>query len=84
MSEMIERVARSLCASGGGDPDASAGWLLQPDRKLWENHVADARAAIEAMRHYNFEMEQACMKAMKDGEPFELVWERAFNIALRP
>lgn len=50
MNEIVERVARSICAAGGSDPDASAGWLLQPGRKLWENHVTEARAAIEAMR----------------------------------
>lgn len=80
MSEMVDKVARALAEREGSGP-WEGGLLGDRGREMWR---ITARTAMEAMRHYTFEMEQSCMKAMKDGEPFELVWERAFNIALRP
>lgn len=71
MSEMVDRVAMRLSAE-------------MPNGSTTRDMRDIARIAMEAMRRYTFDMEQACMKAMADGEPFELVWERAFNIALRP
>jgi hypothetical protein len=96
MTDMVELVARAICRNTNiamegvtevvlDNPD----FVIPGHRRFdkidlprWKLYIPQAIAAMEAMRHYNFDMEQACMKAMKDGEPFELVWERAFNIAL--
>ncbi len=49
MSEMIERVARAICLDAGRMGDAQAVEQQRVDRD-WRNHIASARAAIEAMR----------------------------------
>lgn len=59
MIEMIERVARAICAAAGVGPDDPAkNWrgteLEIPAWKQWEN---EARAAIAAMRDITPEME---------------------------
>lgn len=97
MTDMIELVARAICRKTNiamegvseviyDNPDFVIPAHKRTDGKeltRWRLYIPQACAAMEAMRQYNFDMEQACMKAMKDGEPFELVWERAFNVALR-
>ena len=65
MTEMIERVARAICAAEGIDPDArrrsaAAIRMMMSDGREWDNSedlgaeweewVPQARAAIEAMR----------------------------------
>jgi len=46
MSEMIERVARTLCVANGEDPDKPSGAFGE----WWKSYENEARAAIEAMR----------------------------------
>lgn len=59
MSEMVERVARAICVARGGNPDRvltmnNAFDDGRPESSMampaWNNHVAAARAAIEALR----------------------------------
>lgn len=54
--EMVERVARAMAIALGGDPDhcafgsGSSDGGLQCHRRLWEEYLPHARAAIRAMR----------------------------------
>lgn len=75
MSKMIECIARSLCS----DPDASAGWLLQPERKLWENHVEEARRVLETLRDFDvMSLELENPQPMFFGD----AWVEVFDAAL--
>lgn len=97
MSDMIELVARAICRNTNiamegvtevvfDNPD----FVIPGHRRLdktdlprWKLYVPQARAAIEAMKRYNYEMEQAGMAAMARGEPFEIVWISAINAGAR-
>lgn len=48
MSEMVERVARALCAEAGRDPDKIA--FPSEAFQLWRFYIKGARAALAAQR----------------------------------
>ena len=55
MSEMIERVARAICAADGVDPDkavygAGALWPKGEKHVAWEARVKQASAALDEAR----------------------------------
>jgi hypothetical protein len=86
MAEMIERVARAICAASGS-PDPDEIWNGHP---LWEEFSDDARAAIEAMREPTEPMMQA---AESEAEAYfgngqerlepEQVWRVMIDAALK-
>lgn len=94
---MVELVARAICRNTNiamegvtevifDNPDfviPGHRRFDETDLPRWKLYVPQARAAIGAMKNYNYEMEQAGMAAMARGEPFELVWNTAINVGLR-
>ena len=53
--EMVERVARAICAADGSDPEANNQYVPPYSKereamKNWQAYIDLARAAIEAMR----------------------------------
>lgn len=60
-SEMVERVARAICASFGDDPNGPV--PNEPDAKWWIAWTDEARAAIEVMR----EPSEAMLNAEGEG-----------------
>ena len=83
MSEMVERVARAIARNHDIDPD----WGSPP---MWQTPwlIADARAAIEAMREPTEKMDTAGFGALPlaDGyslaDDFKKVWYAAIDAAL--
>jgi hypothetical protein len=73
MSEMVQRVARAICASvDGRNPDhliavyedrpcIGGGIMLPIHKRDWENYLVQARAAIDAMREPTEAMIEAGM-----------------------
>ena len=64
MTDMIERVARVICASSGLNPDIR---VTAGDGYLWETYRSTARAAISAMREPTTEMLDAAAAAHPRG-----------------
>ncbi len=64
MSEMIERVARTICWKNGMNPDLTLGGDGQ--NFLWEEYEGQARAVIEAMREPSDAMRVAALSATHD------------------
>lgn len=60
--DMIERVARKICADGGFDPDEA----MPNGGPRWKYYEPGARAAIEAMREPTHEMLLAGDKYLYD------------------
>lgn len=59
MTEMIERVARSLCVADGHDPDGHFEFMTEADQnagKRWTWYISRSRSAIEAMRTPTIDM----------------------------
>lgn len=81
MSEMIEKVARAICAAGHFDPDSllegQLGYAGTGDRKFWTVFEPQARAAIEAMREPTLAMRKVCTFSQA-----EIVWPTMINAAL--
>lgn len=65
-SEMVERVARSICASFDYDPDALTDYE-GGSLKAWELYSGPAIAAIEAMREPTVEMIAAFWRQKNTG-----------------
>jgi hypothetical protein len=97
MGEMIELVARAICRNTNIAMEGVTEVVLdnpdfvipghrrfdKTDTARWKLYIPQALAAVESMKHYTFDMEQAGMAAMARGEPFEIVWNTAINIGLR-
>ncbi len=65
MSEMVERVARAICAAKGDDPDEKCeDWMREFSG--WRGYQKSARAAIEAMREPTKEMIVAADAKLED------------------
>jgi len=78
MDTMIEKVARALYCERIGDPD----YDFEDDPRGWSRsmHIAQARAAIEAMREPTEAMENA---AITYGDsPILLTYEAMIDAAL--
>jgi hypothetical protein len=85
MSEMIERVARSLCISAGDDPEGHTGRRgLLAGSPYWHVYRKDAIAAIEAMRSPTDQM--VAVGAKESGEDSDAVaigaWQGMIDSAL--
>lgn len=70
MSEMVERVARTICREEHvlrfGRDAWRAGELEAKVENFWRDHLPVARAAIEAMREPSAEMLEAASLAVSD------------------
>lgn len=62
MSEMLEKVARSIIAARAGD--AAADYAQQWDNANWREALRQARAAVEALR----EPSEGMVEAWSDAE----------------
>jgi hypothetical protein len=80
--DMVERVARALCAEDGTNPDD----LDSQGQIWWRCYIDDARAAIAAMREPTLDMEVAgteqwlCEAAMEDRSKAN--WQAMIDSAL--
>lgn len=81
MSEMVEKVARALCASAKDDPEK---WWPQADglrdKRGWQLYEEDARAAITAMREPTRRMLDASRERFEIG--IVPGWNAAIDAAL--
>jgi len=85
--ELVERVAKAICAERGFDPDCLEagdepvidGYLRNgdPGHRLWREHVDEARAAIAAVAAY---VEEKCCIVLSEGSPEAR--EKAYACAL--
>lgn len=88
MSEMVERVARVLCAKDCCDPDEPEYGFLggSVSGYAWQGYVPQARAAIAAMREPTIDMQVAgteqwlCEAAMEERSPAN--WKAMIDAAL--
>lgn len=84
MSEMVERVARAICCSGGC-------WRVRDPRYISQlpcaapTYLQEARAAIEAMREPTVAMEQAGADASEGSTGLAWgIWGVMIDAALAP
>jgi hypothetical protein len=78
MSEMIERVAKVLCAAEYGDKNAT-----YADMPLWKNYEETARDIIRAMREPTDAMNEAASNADADGFRALDIWDHLIDAALK-
>lgn len=89
---MIERVARAICVADGCDPNQESvgiGVQMPAGQKyrLWEVRVAQARAAIEAMREPTEAMADITGRVLSCGyghvpDDARIVWQAMIDKAL--
>lgn len=84
MTEMVERVARTICEHDGGVPNAID---VSDGRASWERYSGAARAAIEAMMEPTRAMTQAAGSHLWDKHGVESwaaegVWQAMLSAAL--
>lgn len=91
MSEMVERVARTLAKIDGFDPDEDPNYVdgkiytqvaHPPGTRLWNRYERKARAAIAAMREPTKAMHDAGSHGYNDALA-TVIWQAMIDEALK-
>lgn len=77
--DMIERVARKMCAIDGHPQD-----IRYEGKAMWESYASEARTIIMTMREPTETMEQAWARNSPGGSSAQQDWKAMIDAALRP